>query len=104
MKNLKPFMDSSQQKNDEVYEVVTDRLIDMRSRKLIEDWVEQDNLFLDEEGNVYGVEHYDTQYYGGPDYGYNTVVESEPDFKSAVLVITYPEIMSKIREINKTTA
>ena len=82
--------------NQDVDDVITDQLHELKSLGIIEDWVEADDLYLDQDGNVYAVQHYHETYYQTEGHGIHTHVESFPDMRTAVLVVTQPQILSAI--------
>ena len=101
---MKQFTQSESYKNEDVYNIVTDELQNLKSLGIVEDWVEVDDLYTNEDGDFYAVQHYYDSYFAVEGHGMNSIVESEPDMRTAVLVLTstqvlaqmYPEIFTKV--------
>jgi len=93
---MQPFTHSVHYNNEDVYEIVTDTFHAMKYDGLIEDYVEIEDLYINIDGDVYAVEHYITSYFSVEGHGMHTLVEADPDLRSAVLVITSQEVLSQL--------
>ena len=83
--------------NQDVDDIITDEFHDLKSLGLIEDWVEaSDDLYLDQDGSVYAVQHYHSTYYQTEGHGMHTHTESFPDMRTAILVVTQPQIIKAL--------
>jgi len=101
---MKPFTQTDAYKNEDVHDIITDEFHNLKSLDIIENWVEIDDIYMNVDGDFYAVQHYHTSYFNVEGHGMNTITESEPDMRTAVLIIThvqvlaqmYPELFNKI--------
>lgn len=82
--------------NQDVDDVIADQFYELKSLGLIEDWVEHDDLYLDQDNNVYAVQHYYDTYFQTEGHGIHNNIESFPDMRTAVLVVTNPQIIKAL--------
>lgn len=93
---MKTFINSEAYRNEEVYDIVTDKFHDMKHDGYIEDWVEIEDLVINQDGDVYAVQHYHDTYFQTEGHGIHNNIESYPDMRTAVLVITQAQILAAI--------
>jgi len=79
--------------NFDVYTIVTDKFHEMKWAGDIEDYVEISDLYVDIDGDIYAVQHYHDE---RSEYSGNIVIDSEPDMRTAVLVIKHVDIMKQL--------
>ncbi len=93
---MKPFTNTDAYTNEDVYEIVTDEFHEMKKLDLIENWVEIEDIYMNVDGDFYAVQHYHQSYFQVEGHGMNTLVESEPDMRTAVLIMTHSQVLSKM--------
>jgi len=78
---------------DGEYEVVEDYLNGLKKVLRIREWVTMDDVYIDERGDLYYVELYDTEYSREEGHGFHDVLQSsEP--KEYILFLTVAELES----------
>lgn len=93
---MKQFRNSEAYQDEEVYTIVTDEFNSLKSLGIIEDWVEIDDIYLNQDNDIYAVQHYHDTYFNVEGHGINTITESSPDMRTAVLVLTHTQVLKAL--------
>lgn len=93
---MQSFLRSTAYANDDTHDVITDEFRSLKSLGIIEDFVEVDDLWLDEVGNVYAAPFYNEDVFETEGHGKHIINDSTPDMTRARLVITHDDVMAKV--------
>jgi len=93
---MQPFINSTAYNNDEIYDIVTDKLHTMKRNGEIREYVEIEDIYINKDGDFLAVEHYYETSYTEEGHGFHTVTDTIPSFSTAVTIIKYVEVLKEI--------
>lgn len=91
---MQQFTQNEVYKNEDLYDIITDEFQAKKSLGIIDEWVEIEDLYIDDEG-VYAIPFYKADIHQEEGHGLHNIADVEPDFTKKVDVISFDEVMAR---------